>query len=382
MDFKKEIEKLHSDINISVGDEFIEVYHPSAGVDLVFDRHSGDKVTLNAILRFLEYECIEGISIQRKNYYEVVISVKNYIRYEYEDQLEVPAAGYNEDKIYYEIGAISDDFEKILNETISWDNFSTEYFISLKIFNMDIQLNLKKETNKTLIYEKLVNSIFFDLHHNFSLQIEITDLADYKKYDLYHNEETEIEPIEDTAIDYNKYDKDLISYYNRATRMAESEFQYLAYFQVLECIFDEVYKYETIQDIKTILNSNWFSNSSNENINSLIDVVDKYNKEKNDRNKTKIVLEKYFKKDVHDDAYFLANKEIIQLLTEMKLIKSKTDLNDLQKISNIIYDYRCECTHSNRLYPIKNSTVIEGNNLKSYIELIRKISERIILNYN
>jgi len=163
--------------------------------------------------------------------------------------------------------------------------------------------------------------------------------------------------------------------------MEQSEFKYLAFFQVVECLFDEVFKSELVQDIRIIIESDWFSSQNDTHLEEMISIIDKYNREKNDRTKTKLVLERYFKLNVHDEAYNLANKEIFTILNDLKLIKNNSDLKDLQILANLIYDFRCECTHSNRNYPIQRNININEENLNLYIMLIKKIAQKIILNY-
>jgi hypothetical protein len=113
----------------------------------------------------------------------------------------------------------------------------------------------------------------------------------------------------------------------------------------------------------------------------LIRLIEKFSKEQNDRIKVKLILEKYFKMNLHDDAFFLAYSDISKLLIDLKLINSETELKDLQKIGSIIYDIRCEYTHSNRKFPKKNEVAIEDEDLEKHIELIRLISKTIIENY-
>lgn len=87
------------------------------------------------------------------------------------------------------------------------------------------------------------------------------DLSDDNMYNPDF-EEVSFDSIKSTELLLDKYDKDLLKYFNSASQMATSEFKYIAYFQVLECIFDEVYLYETVQDAKSIIDSNWFKASA------------------------------------------------------------------------------------------------------------------------
>lgn len=165
--------------------------------------------------------------------------------------------------------------------------------------------------------------------------------------------------------------------------MTTSEFKYIAFYQILECIFDEVYLNATIQDIKQITNSSWYSSNEDKDIAQLIEIIDKYSKAKNDREKLKLVLDKYFKGDLHKEAYLLVNKEIYKILKdELQLIDKEEKFNDIQLLANALYDFRCECTHSNRLFPIKTKVKKDELSIEKYIALIKKITQRIIVNYN
>lgn len=63
-----------------------------------------------------------------------------------------------------------------------------------------------------------------------------------------------------------------------------------------------------VQDVKHIINSDWFSKHSDENIKELIQVVETYNKKRNDREKLTLVFDNYFRGSSHDKAFLLANR--------------------------------------------------------------------------
>lgn len=123
----------------------------------------------------------------------------------------------------------------------------------------------------------------------------------------------------------------------------------------MECIFDKVHLYATVQDVKHIINSDWFSKHSNEDIKIVIEMVDTYNKKRSDREKLTLVLENYFRGSLHHNAFLTANRSIINILKEMKFIKDDKELKDLKKVVDIIYDFICKCTHSNRTFPVKRN---------------------------
>ncbi|KJD38041.1 hypothetical protein QD46_21985 [Paenibacillus polymyxa] len=179
------------------------------------------------------------------------------------------------------------------------------------------------------------------------------------------------------------YDSEMLNYYYRAMIMDNNEFKYLAFYQILECIFDEVYQYELVQDVKQILNSNWFSTHNEEHISKMIRLVEQYNNKKTDVEKLRMVLERYFKGDIHDNAFILVNNEVINELKSLHIISKEEEIKNISVIAKHLFDFRCECTHSNRKFPTKNKVSFDKtkSELDSYIQLIKMISSRVICNY-
>lgn len=114
----------------------------------------------------------------------------------------------------------------------------------------------------------------------------------------------------------------------------------------------------------------------------MIKIIEQYNIKKNDHEKLRLVLERYFKGETHDSAYLTANKDIILILQQkLNLIKKEEDLKNTSNLAKIIYEYRCDCTHSNRKFHTKYKFDKTQDELNNYIELIKLISARIISNY-
>ncbi len=382
MDIVQEVKKLHKGIVVELQDEFLLVEHPKYKFDIEFDLEDGDNQALLKIVKeTLECEYEFGKSLLDKDYFEIIVNLTYGKNLFPEENIDIPLVGEIEDKCVYEIGEISQLFEQFLKNTVRYDHFEAEYYYSLKIHHLESVFELTDKDDIKQAYKNALNTITFDIHRKYDLKLKIVDFGNAEEHDIDFYEEPQLERIEDTTVTLNIYDNDLISYYNRASDMTDSEFKYLAYFQVLECIFDEVYREETIQDVRGILKSSNFSNRSNEDITSIIEIVERYKQDKNDRSKTGLVLDKYFKGDLRKEAYNLVNKDIFDLLIRMKHIKDASVMNDLNKLATVIYDFRNECTHSNRSYPINNSTVLSNANLPDYILLIQKVAERIILNY-
>lgn len=341
--------------------------------------------TVSRVSNFFNLKYIPVKACYRENYLELLINLNSiiwgdglgHITFYLEDEQ------LGNEKIHYEISKISDEFAKTIQNNQFYRHIEIDgNFTTLKVYNLNTITDLKLDDEG--IEERLMyfaKCILFDLSLKYSLSIKIDDLPEDDEDDeIYEDSHEELNDIK-APFFKKQYDKDLLNYYYRALTMEESEFKYLAFYQILECIFDEVYLHETVQDVKQVINSSWFSSHNDNDITKVIEIVDKYNKNKNDREKLKLVLEKYFKGDVHEHAFLLANKEIIEILKDMKKLSQDKDLNDLQNLSNVLYDFRCECTHSNRTYPFRtefNKTIGE---LQNYLLLIKKVTERIIVNY-
>ncbi|MDU4802112.1 MAG: hypothetical protein E6X81_14180 [Clostridium butyricum] len=350
-----------------------------------FEIDSDIEDVIEELKYFLNYKYISNLGIINENYVELSINLCNRFFLEHFKGAYLSNDNESIDNIYYEIGMSTDDFNKIAK---LYNEFTypepEDYITTIKIYNIDSVMNksYKCEEFADLVLE-IAKSIFFELSGKYSIFLYLIPIVVN-----YDDEDSSIIKIKEKLENLSNqrlkgiYDKDLLDYYYRAMQMPDSEFKYIAFYQVMECIYDEVYLEENVNDIKQVINSSWFSFSSNEDITKIIKIVEQYNKNRNDREKSKLVLEKYFRGNIHDEAYFLANKEIIDILMEMGLIKKQDEIKDIQKIGNIVYDYRCACTHSNRTFPSRTSyNDLSEKMQKNYINLIKKISERIIMNY-
>lgn len=346
---------------------------------------------LNNILRenfhniknFFEFNYVDREYCYTDNYIEIPIEIG--------DSLFGPVSSQpdnlHKNGLTFEISRISEFF---WNHSFREQQFdSEESYIdtcisTLKIYNLNKFLKIRLDDPSFLtVALNAAKNILFKLSHQYDAHLHIIQIPDYsdESYNDYHYSNMATLDNIDEHILLKLYDQDLINYYYRAINMIESEFKYLAYYQILECIFDEVHLHATVQDVKQIINSDWFSKHRDEDIKTVIEIVNTYNKNRNDREKLTLVLERYFKADLHDKAFLAANRSIIKILKEMNFIKDDKEFKDLRKIVEIIYDFRCKCTHSNRAFPIKKSPQNSDQQLSQYIKLIKKIAEKIIINY-
>lgn len=386
-DFESNLKAKFPDLKYTLATDGGYVYHPVNNAEYEFNLPANESELFDEITLFLESIYIEGQALYRDGYYECLINAtSNQHQYLINDTPVFAApAGTDKRKVYFEMGEISPAFNSFLMSSLSNDIYSDEYYHSFKIYNIGMNKQepdqAKRQNNYLQDCNYFSQCAFFDMHRKAGLALNKLDLSEHE--DLTDNpDDTDFSNIKDSELAAERYDRDLLMYYNRASEMHNTEFKYIAYFQVLECIFDEVYLYETIQDARSVIDSSWFRVNEFDHVNQLIKIIDKYNKEQNDRSKTRLVLDKYFRLNQHDEAFLLANKEVIELLIRIKLIKVEADFKDLQKLAGIIYDIRNEYTHSNRTFPKKRENVVEHDELNAHIEIIRRIAETVILNYN
>lgn len=364
------INEVYQDIEVKIKDTKVYLRKPEwkNWIDFELDLNDDNMTILDEIRDLFCFKYIPNKGCLYEDYAEFAVTLSNTFFTMHFWGTELTDEDIASGKIYYEVAPISDEFEKILLMHHSFIVAGPEDFVTtLKIYNINKVMDKKySDEGFVEVAIEIAKCIMFELSTKYDLPLgffEIPESDDHENDPFYEAAET-LKKVRNPELKA-KYDKDLVDYYYRALQMAESEFKYLAFYQVMECVFEEVYLEETVQDVKEIINSNWFSNYDHEHISTVIKLIEQYSKNKNDREKLKLLLEKYFKGNIHDEAYYLANKDIIELLLTMKLITKQVDFKDLQKIANIIYDFRCNCTHSDRRFPFRttfSNNSIEMNN--------------------
>lgn len=342
---------------------------------------------IDEINAFFNFKYNENRCLYGKDYIEYVIDfpeLKSLFGYMNLPEVFSPEA--YENKIYYEITKISLPlFNLIMKDQEYGDEEDYQHHenLSLKVYNINSVLDiLVSDPNFADTALKITKNFLFKLSMKYNINLNIVEENIYEidAEDIVSTLSEKLEMVQKSDLVYNhEYDADLIQYYYQASLMEDSPFKYLAYYQVIECIYDEVLMANTVGDIQQLINSNWFNSNDKADIQKIIDKIKWHNNSKKDEDKLKLVMDKYFRNNASDDIFLEVNKEIIDLCKKMKIIKDESEFKDLQKLQKKIYRYRCDCTHSNRKYPI--SKVEDGNSIQDYIKLIRLIAERIILNY-
>jgi len=352
----KKINQLNKKLSPEMGDDSLLIRHPEFSFDKSFpmtDRNDDD--IIQNIEDFLQIKYIKGKCLYKKDYAEFLVDlsgstnlVNTLGRCKFSVEKDQTLTDIN-----YEIGQISEAFFEFINQTLLEFEYEPSDLTTLKIDHVDkvLALSLGNTSDFEKKVEFMAKSIIFDVSHKSSICLKLIDISHVKTDEPLKDILENSKLISKKSVVLN-YDNDLIQYYYRAIQMEASEFQYLAFYQVLECIFDEVYLSETISDARKIIESSYFSPVDDEHIKGLINIIDRYNKEKDDREKTRLVLQKYFKGETRDEAYLLANREIIDILKNL-----------------------------DKIYPFRTEFQDSPEELTLYIALIKKIAEKIILNY-
>ena len=390
IDFGFEIKKIFEDYDVNVQGDSVVIDYKDWESELIFKYEQGkEEENLNYIIeelrRLKDAIYLDNGVCLYEDCCELLVTIPEMYRLLNFDGYSLDFKSIRSvDKIVYDIGNISDTFLNIL-QIKGYFNDLSEILTTLKIYNTfsdsdgppsDLEL-LKQKV------DHVAKMILFELSYKYSVELKLIDIPeDDDDYDPIFDMTEKLNSIKAPFLNGN-YDRDLIEYYYRAIQMPHNEFKYLAFYQVLECLFDEVYISDTVQDVMAIINSGWFSSYNSEHIGEIISIVEQYSKSKNDREKLRLVLDKYFRCNTHDEAFMVANQDIVEILRErLEKITKPEELKDLQKLANIIYDYRCCLTHSNRKYPYRVTIEATPEELDAYIELVKKLSERVIMNYS
>ncbi|MEH7553391.1 hypothetical protein [Bacillus altitudinis] len=343
---------------------------------------------LEVIKSFFYGTYIESTAFYEHDYIEFSISfpeLENIFGVPHLSEIELTDESI-QNKLYFEVNKISEPFfnlktkDKEYGDEYGYDDYEE---ITLKIYNINSELQI--DLNAEDFYERaqyVAKTIIFDLSYKYDIEIglynELEDGEDLEDSIYELSEKLDNVKEKDTLVT-KLYDKDLVNYYYRALQMKDSEFKYMAFYQVIECIYDEVLMATTVESIRQLISANGFDSNIDENIKFVIDKIKLHNSSKKDEDKLKLILEKYFKGTLPDEVFLEVNKDIANLLVKMKKIRETRDIKDLQKLQQVIYRFRCDCTHSNRAYPIKR--IEDENSLEDYINLIKMVAERIIINY-
>lgn len=198
---------------------------------------------------------------------------------------------------------------------------------------------------------------------------------------------------EDFQAPKRKYNSNLIDYYNLAISSEDPFVSFISYYHIIEYFFDEVYREEQINTLKTSITSPRFSYKDDEQLFNIIQKIIKDNKlvrengSGNEQQSLNYVLNKYI--NYLDDFKQRLSSEELNFYQNNTVSFSKGDIINwdrdkdrlLKAISNRIYKTRNALIHSkSSKKDVTYHPYLHKTELEKEISLIKAIAECIIEN--
>ncbi|WP_197232322.1 methylamine utilization protein MauJ [Priestia endophytica] len=197
----------------------------------------------------------------------------------------------------------------------------------------------------------------------------------------------------DFAAPKRKYNSNLIDYYNLAISSEDPFISFISYYHIIEYYFDEVYREQQINTLRTSITSPRFSYKDDKQLFNIIEKIIKDNRfvrengSGNEQQSLNYVLNKY----IHDldDFKQRLNNEELNFYQNKSVSFSKGDVINwdkdkdkiLKAISNRIYKTRNALIHSkSSKKDVTYHPYLHRNELEKEISLIKIVAEYIIEN--
>ena len=347
---------------------------------------------------------------------------------------------------YYEIPIIAENDEKFLKKSILYNNFDKiidetnkiEYEITpmslencinmLRIALKDTktETEVKWEFNKAINFsevpfdrydiknEKSIQDIFYKIFKLKTLKITSEKVYDQEKFKnlatsflfeimvkndvgisiqnnlykaLYLHDEWEDNKIKNFGkAPLSFYNKNVINYYKRALAANNAYIKYISYYQVLEYYFDEIFKENIYNDLRSILMNGGFSAEKDKELDKLVKLIKKKIKENgygNEQESLLFLLKKYIKLEELKDKlneitpnWYSNNKVEFSGAPKISWNDEKGWLNS---IVNRIYKTRNSLVHSKSGSEERYKPYKDDEELKLEIPLIKALAELVII---
>jgi len=286
---------------------------------------------------------------------------------------------------HYAVSPISKTLERWLSISVDGDWLDSSLY-SIKINFPASELD-KSENDNAARWNKAyaaVHTVILNLSRSFHIDLELISLPEDYDSDPYYEVLEEAGKTLGTGKQLiNKtYDYDLMQYYYRAVVMKDSPFKFLAFYQVLEALFDEAQRIESVADVRGLLTASGFSPWADMKVQELVESVLRYSTERDERSKLRRVLELFFRGSQHDDAYQRANSDIADLLIRGGWLGKLEDLKDVARLASVLYDYRCRAAHAERTFPRSQSVDPEVEKEALLLRVVKLFAERVIIGYS
>ncbi|SDZ38888.1 hypothetical protein [Bacillus sp. 166amftsu] len=246
----------------------------------------------------------------------------------------------------------------------------------------------KLETSRINLKEA-IDSFSYTYMCNMNIPIKIYSVEEAMGISNIRQRETN----HDFQAPKRKYNPNLIDYYNLAVSSEDPFVSFISYYHIIEYFFDEVYREQQINTLKTSITGPRFNYRDDEQLFSIIEKILKDNKSVrengsgNEHQSLNYVLNKYIS-DLDDFKQRISNEELnfyqnnTVSFSKGNIINWGNDKDKILKdISNRIYKTRNSLIHSKSskkdmtYHPYLHKTALEKE-----INLIKAIAECIIEN--
>ncbi|PGM56023.1 hypothetical protein [Bacillus thuringiensis] len=250
-------------------------------------------------------------------------------------------------------------------------------------------LKITKLETSRINLEEAIDSFSYAYMCNMNTPIKIYSIEEAMGISKRRQRETN----HDFQAPKRKYNSNLIDYYNLAVSSEDPFVSFISYYHIIEYFFDEVYREQQINTLKTSITATRFNYKDDEQLFNIIDKILKDNKSVrengsgNEHQSLNYVLNKYIN-NLDDFKQGLSSEELnfyqnnIVSFSKGNIIKWGNDRDKVLKaISNRIYKTRNALIHSKSskkdmtYHPYLHKTELEKE-----INLIKSIAECIIEN--
>lgn len=268
------------------------------------------------------------------------------------------------------------------------------FYLLKKIIPNLRTLKISTESEKSILdFESLSSSFLFTLGYNTDASFLPSNVTEQFKRAVRLGRLRRAE-IEEVEVPKRKYLQDLVLYYQKGISSDSADLQYLSFYHILEHFFEKIYDEEMMASIKNKLTSPSFSYKRNQDLKSLVKIIQDKLRYKNEEfqisepEALKLVLDKFIsdfsevKEEINGYDTDLLNYYKSHEISFSKGNKVNFDGDRESILNNLrarIYKTRNSIVHSKETEKLKYLPYKHDQELGKEIILMRIISEHVII---
>lgn len=266
-------------------------------------------------------------------------------------------------------------------------------------FKKGVILTIENLSNVTLDkleseVKLILNSILFDIEHNFNLSYETVNINSIQRKVRRKPKPRYEIPSSTLELSYKKYIPELIDYFHTGEKVDYLPFKFVCYFHIIEYFQDKSAFFIVREKLKQIMQKPDFSLNINNYASQALNLI-KLESEKHQTDKIKI--QRVFKQfiDIVELREFLEDVDLFDYFSKdctmefskpliLPALDFSSEIKFIETLTNRIYSIRCSIVHSNPDFDDKKAvpflaTFDNLDKLRNEIELIMEVAKTIIL---